>query len=107
MSGSWPSREGPVVWTFYANFGDGSGTKSSRGFSLTRYSGLRMGWQYLDFLFTQSDAAHNIHTSGLVRLRVLCVGLLKNLLVIGTILCQAGFTSWADKRSSYLVRLRF
>lgn len=30
MGGRWPSREDPVAWTFYANFGDGSGTKSGR-----------------------------------------------------------------------------
>jgi hypothetical protein len=34
--GSWAIREDPVVWTFYANFGDGSGTRSGYGISLTR-----------------------------------------------------------------------
>jgi hypothetical protein len=35
-SGSWAVREDPVVWTFYASSGDGSGTRSRRHVSLTR-----------------------------------------------------------------------
>jgi len=41
--------------------------------------------RYLDFLLTQSNAAHDIHTCGLVGLRVLCIGFLEDLLVVGTI----------------------
>jgi hypothetical protein len=39
-SGSWAVREDPVVWTFYASFGDGSGTRSRHNVSLTRDIGL-------------------------------------------------------------------
>jgi len=44
-----------------------------------------MDLRYLDLLLPQRDAAHDVHTSGLVWFRVLRVGFLENFLVIGTI----------------------
>jgi hypothetical protein len=62
-----------------------------------------MDLRYLNFLLTQSNTAHNVHTSGLVRLGVLCVGFLEDLLVVGTISRLVGFRDF-DSYSVFLPR---
>jgi hypothetical protein len=65
--------------------------------SLTRGIDV-VGLRYLNFLLAQGNAAHNIHTSSLVGLGVLCIGILEDLLVIGTISRLAGFRDLSSHR---------